>query len=127
MNKLLLIAAMGLAVSTTGALAQSKFGASMRWCGTSPEFKLTGVPKGTASFALKMVDLDVPSYPHGGGKAAYQAGQNTISCGTITAGWSYAPPSPPSGQVHTYQWTIQALDANGGVLGQAVKQRKYPE
>jgi phosphatidylethanolamine-binding protein (PEBP) family uncharacterized protein len=127
MRKLILIAAMGLAVSTTGALAQSKFGASMRWCGTSPEFKLTGVPKGTESFALKMVDLDVPSYPHGGGKAAYQAGQNTIPCGTITAGWSYAPPSPPSGQVHTYQWTIQALDANGGVLGQAVTQRKYPE
>ncbi|MXQ10340.1 hypothetical protein GR328_02490 [Microvirga makkahensis] len=99
----------------------------MRWCGTSPEFKLAGVPKGTASFDLKMVDLNVPNYPHGGGKAAYQAGKNIIPCNTISAGWGYNPPSPPSGEVHTYRWTIRALDAKGGVLGEAVTQRKFPE
>ncbi|WP_243371264.1 YbhB/YbcL family Raf kinase inhibitor-like protein [Microvirga solisilvae] len=127
MKKLLLLTVMGFAAAISSATAQSKFGATMRWCGTSPEFKLTGVPKGTASFELKMVDLDVPSYPHGGGKASYQAGQNAIPCNTISAGWGYNPPSPPPGQVHTYQWTIKALGANGGVLGQAVTQRKFPE
>jgi len=127
MKTLMLIAAITVAASTTSAFAQSKFGASMRWCGTSPEFKLSGVPKGTASLELKMVDLNVPSYPHGGGKVAYQGRGSTIPCGAIKAGWGYNPPSPPAGQVHTYQWTIQAIDANGRVLGQAVTQRKFPE
>jgi len=127
MKKYILAAAIGLAASGAQALPQSTFGATMRWCGTSPEFRLSGVPKGTASFDLKMVDLNVPSYPHGGGKVAYQAGKNTIPCNTISAGWGYNPPSPPPGQVHTYEWTIKALDANGRVLGEAITQRKFPE
>ena len=129
MNKLILLAAMGLAASNTGALAQTKFGANMRWCGSSPEFKLSGVPKGTAKLEFNMVDLNVPGYRHGGGTVAYQAGRNTIDCSAVSAAalGGYNGPSPPSGEVHTYQWTIKALDANGGVLGQAVTQRKFPE
>jgi phosphatidylethanolamine-binding protein (PEBP) family uncharacterized protein len=129
MKKLILVAAIGLAASGTGALAQSKFGASLRWCGSSPEFKLSGVPKGTAKLEFNMVDLNVPGYRHGGGTMPYQAGQNTIECSAVSAAslGGYNGPSPPPGQVHTYQWTVKALDANSGVLGQAVTQRKFPE
>lgn len=129
MKKLFFVAAICVAASSTSTFAQSKFGATMRWCGSSPEFKLTGVPKGTASLDLRMVDLDVPGYPHGGAKVAYQAGQKTIECSDVSQAslGRYQGPSPPAGQVHTYQWTIKALDANGAVLGQAVTQRKFPE
>jgi phosphatidylethanolamine-binding protein (PEBP) family uncharacterized protein len=87
------------------------------------------VPKGTAALDFTMVDLDVPGYRHGGGKVAYQAGQNTIDCSAVSAAslGGYNGPSPPPGQVHTYQWTIKALDAKGAVIGQAVAQRKFPE
>jgi phosphatidylethanolamine-binding protein (PEBP) family uncharacterized protein len=108
------------------AAAQSKFAANVRWCSASPEFKLSGVPKGTASLDLQMVDLNVPTYRHGGGQVAFRAGQKSVSCGALAAG-GYNGPSPPAGQVHAYQWTIRALDAGGQVLGQAVTQRSYPE
>ncbi len=75
MKQLILIAAMGLAASTTGAMAQSKFGASLRWCGSSPEFRLSGVPKGTATLDFTMVDLDVPGFLHGGGQVAIRPGR----------------------------------------------------
>ena len=98
-------------------------------CGSSPEFKLSGVPKGTATLDFNMVDLDVPGYRHGGAKVPYQAGRNTIDCSAVSAAalGGYNGPSPPAGQVHTYQWTIKALDVNGGVIGQAVTQRRFPE
>ena len=124
-----LAAAVAMVALSSGAVAQTKFGASMRWCGSSPEFKLSGVPKGTASLELRMVDLDVPGYPHGGGDVAYQTGQNVIECSDVSRAsmGRYQGPAPPAGQVHTYQWTIKALDAKGVVLGQAVTQRKFPE
>jgi phosphatidylethanolamine-binding protein (PEBP) family uncharacterized protein len=118
-----------LATVSSGALAQSKFGANARWCGSSPEFRLSGVPKGTTQLDLQMVDVNVPSYRHGGGQVAYQPGQNTIECSEVSRAslGLYRGPMPPSGQVHTYQWTIKALDANGKVLGQTVTERKFPE
>jgi phosphatidylethanolamine-binding protein (PEBP) family uncharacterized protein len=128
MTKLVLIAAMGLGLSCTGAAAQAKFGATMRWCGSSPEFALSGVPKGTATLDFRMVDLDVPGYPHGGAQMAYE-GQRSVACselGSASLG-RYQGPSPPAGQVHTYEWTIKALDAGGRVIGQAVTRRKFPE
>jgi phosphatidylethanolamine-binding protein (PEBP) family uncharacterized protein len=108
-------------------MAQSKFSASVRWCGSSPEVKLASVPKGTTKLDLKMVDLNVPSYPHGGAQIDYQAGRNTVECSEIGRAslGGYRGPSPP--EPHTYQWTIQALDASGKVLGQAVALRKFPE
>lgn len=129
MKNLFLVAAISVAASSTGALAQSKFGASIRWCGSSPEFKLTGVPKGAASLELKMVDLDAPGYLHGGAQIAYQSGQKIIECSAVSQAslGRYQGPRPPAGEVHTYQWTIKALDASGSVLGQTVTQRKFPE
>jgi phosphatidylethanolamine-binding protein (PEBP) family uncharacterized protein len=98
---------------------------SFSWCGTrSPDFTLANVPKGTAQLDLRMVDLFVPGYPHGGGKLAFK-GQKAIPCGAITSG--FEGPSPPPPQVHEYQWTVKALDAGGQVLATAKASRRYPE
>jgi phosphatidylethanolamine-binding protein (PEBP) family uncharacterized protein len=98
--------------------------ASFTWCSGSPEFQLRDVPRGTAKLDLRMTDLMAPSFQHGGGVVAY-TGQAGIPCGAINGG--YVGPSPPKGQVHTYRWTIQALDASGKVLGRTAAERKFPE
>ena len=120
----LALAALALGVCASPAGAQS-FSASFRWCPqASPAFSLRGVPKGTAKINLTMMDLDVPSFQHGGGDVAYSGG-SSIPCGALSKA-TYSGPNPPSGS-HTYRWTIKALDAAGGVLGQTTAQRKFPE
>lgn len=107
----------------TNAADASAFSMSFRWCGLgSPVFSLNGVPKGTTTLQFHMVDLDVPSYNHGGGTVAYK-GQSTIACGALT---NYSPPSPPSGS-HSYQITVTALGSGNSNLGAATFMRKFPE
>ncbi len=113
-------AAAFLAVSTADA---SAFSMSFRWCGSgSPVFSLSGVPKGTTTLQFHMVDLDVPSYNHGGGTVAYK-GQSSVACGALT---NYSPPSPPSGS-HSYQITVTAFGPGNSSLGTATFTRKFPE
>ena len=69
-----------------------------------------------------MVDLDVPTYNHGGGTVPYK-GQTTIACGALT---NYAPPSPPSGS-HSYQFNVTAFGPGNSTLGTATFTRKFPE
>ena len=116
------IAAVALGLSASGALA---FSASFNWCGAgSPSFTLADVPPGTAMLQFAMTDLNVPSFHHGGGKVAYH-GQAEVPCGAFSSG--FVGPSPPAGQVHTYQFTIRALAANGAALATATARRKFPE
>jgi hypothetical protein len=86
----------------------------------NPVFKLSKVPKGTATIRFDMKDLAVPSYPHGGGTVKY-AGKNTIGAGAF----KYNSPCPPGGR-HTYQWTAVAKDKSGKKLATATAKRKYP-
>jgi phosphatidylethanolamine-binding protein (PEBP) family uncharacterized protein len=103
--------AMGLNFSWSGVTA----------CGSSsPAFTVSGVPSGTSQLAFNMIDLNVPSYQHGGGSVAYH-GSSRIPAGSF----SYNGPCPPSGQ-HTYKWTVQALDASGKALASASASRPFP-
>jgi Phosphatidylethanolamine-binding protein len=117
----LALAALALGASNSGALA---FSAKFSWCAGSPSFALSDVPAATAKLQFHMTDLNVPSFPHGGGTIAY-SGQTTVPCGAFAAG--FTPPSPPPGQVHTYEFTIKALGGNGAVLATATARRKFPE
>lgn len=102
----------------------SAFSASFKWCSGSPAITLSGVPKGTAKLAIRMIDLNAPSYNHGGGTVAF-TGQKTVPCGAFSS--NYAPPSPPASQVHTYEIEVKAVGANGEALGEASGTRKFPE
>ncbi len=113
--------AAAMALASSGAQA---FAVSFRWCGASPEFNLRDVPKATATLDFRMQDLMVPSYPHGGGSVPYR-GEASIPCGAFSG--SYRGPSPPSPQIHTYRWTVKALDASGKPLATATSERKFPE
>jgi len=122
----------GLAVALAAWLSAgeaSAFSASFRWCSktpkstTSPVFTLSKVPKGTSSFKLSMKDLQA-AFDHGGGIVPYGGGRS-IPCGEIAYGW--VGPFPPKGEVHTYEFTLKALDAAGKELGEAHATRRFPE
>lgn len=115
-----------------GPVAAADFSISFDWGGLkkctsgnpntvpSPRFGIKGAPSGTAAIQFRMVDLNVPGYPHGGGKAKFVGGSS------VPAGaFKYKSPCPPNGS-HTYQWTATALDAAGKKLATAKAQRKYP-
>ncbi len=118
-------AALVLAIGASSALA---FSASFSWCQGSPrgspEFQLKDVPAGTVNLKFAMTDLNKPSFHHGGGTVGYR-GQLNVPCDAFSSG--FVGPSPPPGQVHTYEFTIQALDASGKVLGATTARRTFPE
>jgi phosphatidylethanolamine-binding protein (PEBP) family uncharacterized protein len=115
------LAAAALAGSASSALA---FSASFAWCSGSPNFQLNDVPAGTVNLQFAMTDLDKPSFHHGGGTVGYR-GQPEVPCGAFASG--FVGPSPPPGEVHTYEFTIKALAPDGHVLAATTARRKSPE
>jgi len=115
------IAALALSLSASGALA---FSASFSWCSGSPNFKLTDVPDGTVTLQFAMTDLNKPSFHHGGGTVGYR-GQSEVPCGAFATG--FIGPAPPPGEIHTYEFIIRALGANGAVLATTTARRKFPQ
>lgn len=117
-------------VVATGALAQSAFSITPTWEGItacsgrpmtspSPKFTVANVPAGTVELELKMVDLDAPTFSHGGGKVAY-AGKAELPSGAF----KFVGPCPPA--THRYEWTVVARDAAGKRLGTASATIRYP-
>ena len=118
------ITAMGVLLTTIFASYPAlALTASFRWCSGSPEFKISNVPKGTVKLSFNMIDQQVPSYHHGGGEIVY-SGQATIPCGAMNG--TFESPSPPPPEVHTYQWTIKAVDKSGAVLATTTASKKFP-
>lgn len=118
-----MVVACAFAMTTEAA---SAFGLSFTWGPTkacfdrnSPPMSVSGVPDGTRKLKFRMVDLDAPNYPHGGGSVAW-ANKAAIPYGAF----QYKGPCPPS--PHTYEFTVQALDSAGKVLATAKARRKFP-
>ena len=119
---LVVVAAVGAVSSDAGAMSLKFSWAGYRACSTrSPAFTLSDVPTETAQLAFRMIDREVPTYPHGGGTVPYH-GKGEIPAGAF----SYKGPCPPSGQQHAYEWTVQALDRNGKAIGSATAAEKFP-
>jgi Phosphatidylethanolamine-binding protein len=116
------LAALALAATSSGALA---FSVSFAWCPSgSPNFQLNDVPAGTVNVQFAMMDLDKPGFHHGGGTVGYR-GQPEVPCGAFASG--FVGPSPPPGEVHTYEFTIHALGPGDTVLATTKARRKFPE
>ncbi len=45
---------------------------------------------------------------------------------TPAGAFSHKGPCPPPSQQHSYEWTVQALDANGRALAAATAVQKFP-
>ena len=116
------IRTLDLMTSTAGAMSLSFSWRGVSPCTSSPPaFMLSNVPAGTSRLAFNMVDLNLPSFPHGGGTVSYQ-GTNEIAAGSF----SYRGPCPPPGQQHNYRWTVRALDAAGKALTTASATGQFP-
>ncbi|MBO6578636.1 hypothetical protein [Thalassospira sp.] len=129
-----LAAIVGLSVLTLSACQTTKEAENMAsldvsfdWHGTSacstksPAFIISNIPADTASLRFKMVDLDVPTYNHGGGAIDY-SGSSEIPAGAF----SYKGPCPPSGS-HDYRFTVTALNADGSlILGKGEETQAFP-
>lgn len=110
----------------TGAAAVGRLTVSFSWAkrhecsSTPPAFRIGGIPKGTKYLRFAMTDQDVPTFNHGGGTIAYK-GSGRIPEGAFR----YTGPCPPSGR-HSYEITVEALDANKRVLASGRAVRVFP-
>ena len=98
------------------------------WKGTkpcshrSPEIRVANLPDGTVDLKIRLKDLDVPNWNHGGGTVAHD-GTGTIPAGALKAG--YNGPCPPSGR-HRYEFSVKALDADGSLIGFGKAMQLFP-
>ena len=88
----------------------------------SPLIKVTKIPAGTKFLKVKLVDLDVTSWNHGGGKVEYK-GKGIIPAGSLKS--AYNGPCPPSGS-HRYQFAVHAIDKKGVIIGTGKSVQKFP-
>ncbi|MGQ7793948.1 phospholipid-binding protein [Faunimonas sp. B44] len=123
---MLRLLALVVLAATSPSNAAAAMQASFDWGPTkscfdsnSPPISLSGVPKGTAALDIRMKDLNVPGYPHGGGRVAY-TGQKQLAYGAFR----YKGPCPP--EPHIYEFTIRALDAGGRELASAKARKRFP-
>ncbi len=89
----------------------------------SPEIQLESVPEGTKLFYIKLTDLDLKTYDHGGGYAPCD-GSLVIPPGAAKG--TYMGPGPPQGVIHDYEIKVTAMDENKKVLGVGRKIHRYP-
>ena len=97
---------------------KAEWGSGSGCSSVAPAFSFSKVPAGTVKLAFKMVDLNLPGYPHGGGEVAF-SGKTSFGQGEAFGGAfsSYRGPCPPPTETHRYEWTVQALDSGGKVVG----------
>lgn len=89
-------------------------------CSTiSPAITLSNVPAESNSFQVKLTDLDVRSYNHGGGTANIQG--NVIPEGALN---NYKGPCPPNG-THTYRFSVKAISVDGKPLASGQAQQEF--
>ena len=89
----------------------------------NPQLNIGNIPTGTVTFKVKMDDLDRKRFNHGGGSVAND-GTGVIPVGALK---NYKGPQPPRPEVHTYVFTVSALDADDRIIGVGTASRQYPE
>jgi len=87
----------------------------------SPAIKVTGFPKETKSFSVRMSDLNDSTVNHGGGKILND-GSGMIPSGAFD---DYRGPCL-QGSVHRFQFIVNALDEQGTVIGQGKAIQPFP-
>lgn len=120
------VAALLLLLSASAKAAdlgvEFKWSSSDRCSHSSPEIHVSNVPEGTKSFKVRLKDLDVPNYRHGGGTVTADP-SGVIPQGALTDG--YNGPCPPEG-THHYRFTVTALDNNGDALAKGSADQPFP-
>lgn len=88
----------------------------------SPPLVIKNLPADAKVIEVRMVDLNMPSFNHGGGDFQF-AGSDVVAEGALKY---FNGPCPPS--QHSYKFTVKALNSDKSKIvgiGEVVK--KYPE
>ena len=88
----------------------------------SPELRVSAVPDGTADLRVRLKDISLPEWNHGGGKVKHD-GSGVIPAGALKLG--YNGPCQPSGR-HTYEFSVMAVDADGVIIGFGKARHSFP-
>ncbi len=88
----------------------------------SPEIRVSPVPEGTADLRVKLKDISLPAWNHGGGKVRHD-GSGVIPAGALKLG--YNGPCPTSGR-HEYEFSVMAVDADGAIIGFGKARQPFP-
>ncbi|SFK49918.1 YbhB/YbcL family Raf kinase inhibitor-like protein [Falsiroseomonas stagni] len=139
MNARLLACLAGLSALTLSGCAGREtvpnpgtLGVDFAWAGiaaceaTSPALRITGSPPTTTRFAVRLTDLNVPGFAHGGGevpRGTPSPAGDEIPQGALTD--AFRGPCPPVGP-HRYRFTVQALDAQNRTVATGEAIRPFP-
>ncbi len=88
----------------------------------SPEIQVSDIPDGTTELRVKLKDIDIPAWNHGGGKVMHDD-SGIIPAGALNIG--YNGPCPPSGR-HKYEFSVMAVNAEGVIIGFGKARRSFP-
>lgn len=89
----------------------------------SPEIRVADIPEGSAELQVKLTDLSLPDWNHGGGSVTPD-GSGIIPAGALDAG--YNGPCPPPGTRHKYEFSVMAMDDQGVIIGFGRSRQKFP-
>lgn len=89
----------------------------------SPEIRVAQIPDGTVELQVRLKDIDLPAYNHGGGSVKHD-GSGIIPAGALTIG--YNGPCPPPGSRHKYEFSVIAKNAEGVIIGFGKSRQPFP-
>jgi len=89
----------------------------------NPEIRVTGVTENTKYFSVALIDLDMKTYDHGGGKIEND-GSGIIARGSVKG--NYEGPNPTRPIVHSYEIEVKAYDENDVVIGIGKMTKRFP-
>ncbi|MDB5377274.1 MAG: hypothetical protein JWR00_1720 [Rubritepida sp.] len=87
----------------------------------SPALTIRNLPPGTARVAIRLTDLNMPTFSQSGDVFVPPTGQ--VAPGTLP---NYTGPCPPAGERHSFRFTVEAVDASDRIIGTGQATRMFP-
>lgn len=88
----------------------------------SPELRVSAVPDATTDLRVRLKDISLPEWNHGGGQVKHD-GSGVIPAGALKLG--YNGPCQPSGR-HKYEFSVMAVNADGVIVGFGKARQSFP-
>ena len=89
----------------------------------SPEIRVADIPDATVAFNVRLKDLTLPAWNHGGGRVAND-GSGIIPAGALKIGFN--GPCPPPDKRHKYEFSVMAIDDQGEIIGFGKARQLFP-
>lgn len=89
----------------------------------SPEIQVSGIPGGTVELDVRLKNLTVPAWNHGGGRVLYE-GTDRIPANSLNDG--YNGPCPMPGERNKYEFSVMALNFRGEIIGFGKAVQAFP-